>query len=79
MWYAGIDWADEQHDAVVLDEAGQRVASLRVAHTAAGLAQLTPFLSGIGDVRLHPEHLACIVATTHGLLLSTLLEAGVPV
>jgi transposase len=79
MWYAGIDWADEHHDAVVLDDAGQRVASLRVAHTAAGLAQLTTFLSGIGDVRLHPEHLACIVETTHGLLISTLLEAGLPV
>jgi transposase len=79
MWYAGIDWADAHHDAVVVDDAGQRVASLRVAHTAEGLAQLTTFLYGIGDVRLHPEHLACIVETTHGLLLSTLLEAGLPV
>ncbi len=22
MWYAGIDWADDHHDAVVIDEAG---------------------------------------------------------
>jgi transposase len=79
MWYAGIDWADEHHDVVVLDDAGQRVASLRVAHTAAGLSQLTAFLKGLGDVATHPEHLACIVETTHGLLISTLLEAGLPV
>jgi transposase len=79
MWYAGIAWADEHHDAVVLDDAGQRVASLRVAHTAEGLAQLTTFLQGRGDVATHPEHLACIVETTHGLLISTLLEAGLPV
>jgi transposase len=79
MWYAGIDWADQHHDAVVIDEAGQRVATLRVAHTAAGLADLTTFLKGIGDVAAHPEHLACIVETSHGLLISALLEAGVPV
>jgi transposase len=79
MWYAGIDWADEHHDAVVIDDAGQRIASLRVAHTAAGLNQLTAFLKGLGDVATHPEHLACIVETTHGLLISALLEAGLPV
>lgn len=79
MWYAGIDWADEHHDAVVIDDAGQRIASLRVAHTAAGLKQVTAFLKGLGDVATHPEHLACIGETTHGLLISALLEAGLPV
>ena len=59
LWYAGIDWADQHHDAVVIDEAGQRVAALRVAHTAEGLADLTTFLKGIGDVAEHPDHLAC--------------------
>ena len=79
MWYAGIDWADQHHDAVVIDEVGQRVAALRVAHTAAGLGELTTFLKGLGDVATHPEHLACIVETTHGLLITALLEAGLPV
>lgn len=79
MWYAGIDWADQHHDAVVIDEAGQRVATLRVAHTAEGLADLTTFLRGIGDVAEHPAHLACLVETSHGLLISALLEAGLPV
>jgi transposase len=79
MWYAGIDWADQHHDAVVIDEAGQRVAALRVAHTAEGLAALTTFLKGIGDVAEHPDHLACLVETSHGLLISALLEAGLPV
>jgi transposase len=79
MWYAGIDWADQHHDAVVIDEAGQRVAALRVTHTAEGLAELTTFLKGIGDVVEHPDHLACLVETSHGLLISALLEAGLPV
>jgi hypothetical protein len=79
MWYAGIDWADQHHDAVVIDAAGQRVAARCVAHTAEGLTDLTTFLRGIGDVATHPEHLACIVETNHGLLITALLEAGLVV
>jgi transposase len=79
MWYAGIDWADQHHEVVVIDEAGQRVAALRVAHTAEGLAELTTFLRGLGDVAARPEQLACLVETSHGLLISALLEAGLSV
>jgi hypothetical protein len=79
MWFAGIDWADEHHDAVVLDGAGKRVAATRVAHSAEGLQRLVAFLQDVGDVRTHPEQLACIIETSHGLLISTLLEAGLPV
>ena len=79
MWYAGIDWADQHHDAVVIDEAGQRVATIRVEHSAAGLAKLTGFLRGIGDVAVRPEQLACVVETSRGLLIAALLEAGLPV
>ena len=79
MWYAGIDWADQHHDAVVIDEGGKRVGALRVAHTAEGLGTLVAFLQGLGDVAAHPDHLACIVETNRGLLIAALLEAGVPV
>ena len=79
MWYAGIDWADQHHDAVVIDEAGKQVATIRVEHSAAGLARLTGFLRGIGDVAEHPEQLACVVETSRGLLISALLEAGLAV
>ncbi len=79
MWYAGIDWADQHHDAVVIDEAGKRVGTTRVAHSAAGLDTLVTFLKGIGDVADHPDHLACIVETNRGVLISALLDAGLPV
>jgi transposase len=79
MWYAGIDWADDHHDMVVIDEAGQRVASCRVAHTPEGLAQLITFLHGaIGSAR-SPQELACLIETTHGLLIAALLDAGVTI
>ncbi len=72
MWYAGIDWADEHHDAAVIDEAGRQVATIRVGHSPEGLEKLTAFLRGIGE----PEQVACVVETNHGLLITALLEAG---
>jgi transposase len=74
--YAGIDWADEHHDAVVINEAGRRVGMTRVAHTAAGVAELCAFLR----VQSGPEaELACIVETNNGLLIAALLDAGLAV
>ncbi len=78
MWYAGIDWADDHHDAVVVDDAGRVVLTLRIAHTVAGLAQLTTALAQICGPTAK-EQLACIVETNHGLLISALLSAGFPV
>jgi transposase len=75
MWYVGLDWADTHHDVVVLDEAGRRLASRRFAHSHDGLNELKQFLLGIAA----PEELACIVETNHGLLITFLLEAGLPV
>ncbi|MEW6229655.1 MAG: IS110 family transposase, partial [Bacillota bacterium] len=45
-------------------------------HSPAGLAELRSFLLGIaGD----PAEIPCFVETNHGLLVSSLLEAGFPV
>jgi transposase len=76
MWYVGLDWADTHHDVEVVDEQGKRVGRQRVAHSHEGLNQLQAWLLQIaGD----PEQLACIVETNHGLLITFLLEAGIPV
>src|ERR1700736_531859 len=78
MWYAGIDWANDHHDAVVIDEKGHQVGSLRVEHTPQGLSKLNTFLEQI--IGMAPkEQMACIIETTHGLLIAHLLEAGWPV
>jgi transposase len=60
----------------VLDEAGKCVGARRFAHSHDGLNELKEFLLSIAD---QPEHLACIVETNHGLLITFLLEAGIPV
>jgi transposase len=72
MWFAGIDWADRHHDLVVIDEAGSKVGALRVEHTPEGLAKLVAFLRELAPL----EQIACIIETKHGLLITTLLEAG---
>ncbi len=78
MWYAGIDWADTHHDALVIDEQGHQVGSLRVDHTPQGMSKLNAFLEQI--IGTAPkEQMACIIETTHGLLIAHLLEAGWPV
>src|SRR2546426_375959 len=78
MWYAGVDWADQHHDALVINEQGQQVGSIRVDHSLQGFAKLTTFLQQI--IGSEPkEQMACIIETTHGLLIAFLLEAGWPV
>ncbi len=79
MWYAGIDWADQHHDAVVIDDAGKRVASIRVDHSTEGFNNLIEFLQGVGNGGEQHEELACFIETNRGLLITALLEAGIPV
>src|SRR5213080_898154 len=78
MWYAGIDWADTHHDALVVDEQGRHVGSLRVDHSPQGMSKLNTFLQQIIGWE-SKEQMACIIETTHGLLIAHLLEAGWPV
>lgn len=76
MWYVGIDWADTHHDVLVLDEAGRRTGSRRVANSQEGLEELQHLLLSITP---NPEELACVVETSHGLLIAFLLEKSFPV
>jgi transposase len=76
MWYVGLDWADTHHDVEVPYLAGKRVGVRRFAHSHDGLNELKQFVLSIAT---DPEQLACIVETNHGLLITFLLEASIPV
>jgi len=78
MRFCGIDWANDHHDALSIDEQGRQLGSIRVAHSPEGLNQLDTYLAGIAGPG-GKEQLACIVETTHGLLIAHLLEQGWPV
>lgn len=75
MLYAGLDWADDHHDVVVIDDAGRQLASKRVRHTKAGLDELTSFLEGFTGPE-QKDQLACVAETNRGLLIAAVLEAG---
>lgn len=78
MFYAGIDWADQKHDGLVIDEMGRKLGSIRIDHTPEGLAKLDTWLAQILGEH-NRDQMACIVETTHGLLIAFLLEHGWPV
>jgi transposase len=63
---------------LVIDEKGRKAGSLRIEHNPQGFAKLNTFLERIiGNAQ--KEQMACIIETTHGLLIAHLLEAGWPV
>jgi transposase len=76
MWFAGIDWADAEHEICLLNERGKEAESFTVPHSAAGFSELrSRLLKHAGS----PEQVACVIETTHGLLIAFLLESGFPV
>jgi len=78
MFYAGIDWADQKHDGLVLDENGRKLGSIRVTHTPEGLIKLDEWLTHVLGQQ-SKEQMACIIETNHGLLIAFLLDHGWPV
>src|SRR5437763_1039377 len=70
--YAGIDWASEAHDVLVVDEAGDELLAARYAHDEKGLTALCRML-----VRLDVGLVA--VERPDGLLVERVLDAGLRV
>ncbi len=78
MKFCGIDWANDHHDALSIDEQGRQLGSIHVDHTPDGLSRLNTYLEGIAGESSH-DQVACIIETTHGLLITFLLEHQWPV
>lgn len=73
MYYAGIDWADQHHDVVVIDHNGKQIQQFQVPHNRKGMETLKQKLFKLS---LDIEKFACILETRNGLLVQFLLEAG---
>lgn len=76
MWFAGIDWADEHHDCVVLDQTGQVCLREHISHSAAGVSDLVSRLHVLTGPQ-HLDELVCVLETKANLLVTALLEAGI--
>ena len=67
--YAGLDWASDHHDVVVVDQQGQIVLQERFEHTAEGWKGLGVQLNELGMV-------AVAVETSQGFTVEQLLALG---
>jgi hypothetical protein len=47
--FCGIDWAEDHHDAALVDRDGQLLARRRISDDAAGLAALLDLFAEQGD------------------------------
>lgn len=69
---AGLDWAAEEHAVCIVDAQGAVRESFTAAHDAKGLAELVARLRRYEELRLAIER-------PDGLLVDTLVDAGIPV
>ena len=75
MAWAGIDWGTTAHAVCVVDAGGQIVGQWRVAHSAAGLAELCARLAAVAV----PAALPVAIEQAAGVVGDRLRAAGHPV
>ena len=69
---AGVDWASDKHDVVVVDELGERIVERTVRHDRAGLETLVELLERYQVQRVGIER-------PDGVLIDRLLETGIAI
>src|SRR5918998_153249 len=72
-WFAGVDWGSQQHQACVLDAAGEIVGERAFPHGGAGLAALCGWLASMAD---DPGSVAVAIEVPHGPVVDALLDRG---
>jgi transposase len=70
--FAGLDWAGEHHDVLIVDARGQKVADFRIEHNAAGWRLWAQ------KIAAYPK-LGVAVETSFGIVVEQLLDSGVVV
>jgi transposase len=73
MLYVGVDWAEAEHAACLLDAAGAVVRRLTIPQRPAGLAQLRAAIAAVESV---PTAVLVAIERPDGLLVDGLLAAG---
>jgi transposase len=73
-YFVGIDWASDHHDIDVIDKEGDKVRAFQVKHSVEGIQQLCDILKKL--VQGDPARLAIVIETSHGLLVSALIDEG---
>jgi transposase len=73
IWFAGVDWGSQKHQACLLDAAGVVVGEREFPHGGSGLALLCDWLVALaGDA----SAVAVAIEVPHGPVVDTLLDRG---
>jgi transposase len=71
--FVGLDWAEDHHDVVVMDELGGVAARQRVTEGLAGMTALHQLLAGLVE---DPAEVVVGTETDRGLFVRALVAAG---
>ena len=67
--YTGIDWSENKHDVVFMNQAGTEIAQLTILHTPEGFLKLDAARVALG---VGPQDCAVGLETAHNLLVDSL-------
>jgi transposase len=73
VWFAGVDWGSERHQACLVDAQGRIVGEREFAHDGKGLADLCDWLLSICGAA---ETVAVGIEVPHGPVVDTLIDRG---
>jgi hypothetical protein len=74
QWFAGVEWASENHRVRVMDTDGKRLGEHQFRHGGAGLAEMANWL--IATRGSAPSMIYVVIEVPHGPIVETLLERG---
>lgn len=73
VWFVGVDWGSEKHQACVLDQQGDIAGEQSFAHSGAGLAELSDWLLSIVGAA---NAVAVAIEVPHGPVVDSLIDRG---
>ena len=73
-WFAGVDWASQEHVVSLHDDTGTKVGQRKFAHGGAGLSDMIAWLLKASGGTAGEIHVA--IETPHGPIVEALLERG---
>jgi hypothetical protein len=76
MLYAGDDWAEDHHDVALVDEAGRRLARVRLSEGVAGIARFHELIAGHLPEADGPGQVVIGIETDRGPWVTALVACG---
>lgn len=68
--FAGVDWAVNDHQACVVDAAGNELGNAKFAHSGEGLTAMADWILELSGSE--PGHVAVGIETPHGPVVESL-------